>query len=230
MKMVDFQRTWVTEKERRIGSKRNAQRPSTDGALSLLTANPSIQNVIDRIGKSGGKMGLCRKHRSVPRSAIWLFHWQWRESNGIACSKLSIDLVFLCGFVWIISSGAAKNISIFTFMAQANYLQTLFYESILPSGVVFFIITFSSQAQSSLHPYTALIRTFWDSVTSPPCPSDLYCIVWWPVILSIRNRHENLISSFAISWTLPETISNEPQLQNHPRTLLFDSCCRTHHP
>ncbi|HNP47774.1 MAG TPA: VOC family protein [Bacteroidia bacterium] len=56
MKMVGFPMDMGNGKVSGALVQSEMHKPSTDGAVIYLNANPSIQNVIDRIEKSGGKM------------------------------------------------------------------------------------------------------------------------------------------------------------------------------
>ncbi|HNP47775.1 MAG TPA: hypothetical protein PKL85_03015, partial [Bacteroidia bacterium] len=56
----------------------------------------------------------------------------------------------------------------------------------------FFIITFSSQAQSSLQSTGRVNQDVLRQRYSPPCPSDLLLHRLMAGDSSIRNRHENL--------------------------------------
>lgn len=56
MKMVGFPMDMGNGKVSGALVQSEMHKPSTDGAVIYLNANPNIQNVIDRIEKSGGKM------------------------------------------------------------------------------------------------------------------------------------------------------------------------------
>ncbi|MFN8144858.1 MAG: M43 family zinc metalloprotease [Bacteroidia bacterium] len=84
----------------------------------------------------------------------------------------------------------------------------------------FFIITFSSQAQSSLQSTGRVNQDVLRQRYSPPCPSDLLLHRLMAGDSSIRNRHENLdqfiYDQLNIAGNNQQRIHNP---QNHPRTL-----------